>query len=331
MRDDGGVLICGEHSEGKLASVTRELIAVGRRLADALDQELSAVLLGSQVDAQLARESIYSGADTVYVIDDPLLSEYLPDACVAALERLVRDTKPDIVLFAQTSMGRDAAPRLAYRLDTGVTLDCVELAIDPETRLMRQTKPVYGGNAHAIYVCRSKPQMASVRPKTTTALERDEARTGAIIQFGGAICTAEIRTKLIRRVKEEMAGVKLEDADVVVCGGRGIGGPEGFARLEELARLLKGAVGATRPPCEIGWVPAHCQIGLTGRIVSPTLYVGVALSGSSQHLAGMSGSKHIVAINKDPDANIFSLAHFGVVGDYQKVLPAFFQKCKEDP
>ena len=139
MRDDGGVLICGEHSEGKLASVTRELIAVGRRLADALDQELSAVLLGSQVDAQLARESIYSGADTVYVIDDPLLSEYLPDACVAPLERLVRDTKPDIVLFAQTSMGRDAAPRLAYRLDTGVTLDCVELAIDPETRLMRQT------------------------------------------------------------------------------------------------------------------------------------------------------------------------------------------------
>jgi electron transfer flavoprotein alpha subunit len=329
--DYQGVLICGEYSEGKLASVTRELLAIGRRLADQLGEKLSAVLLGSAIDSQLTQEGISFGADTVYVIDAPLLSAYLADAYVAALERLVRNTKPDIVLFAQTSMGRDAGPRLAYRLDTGVTLDCIELVIDPETMLMCQTKPIYGGNGHAIYVCRSKPQIASVRPKTVLPLERDDARTGTIIQFDGAIDATAVRAKLIRRVKEEMAGVKLEDADVVVCGGRGIGGPEGFAQLEELARFLRGAVGATRPPCEVGWVPARCQIGLTGRIVSPSLYVGVALSGSSQHLAGMSGSRHIVAINTDPDANIFSLAHFGVKGDYRKVLPAFLEKCKEEP
>jgi electron transfer flavoprotein alpha subunit len=325
-----GVLICGEISEGNLSPITTELLGIGQSLADQLGQNLHAVLIGSGVDTKLAQDCIYFGANTVYVIDDPILKDYLTDSYVAALERLTREIKPDIMLFGQTSMGRDVGPRLAYRLNTGVTLDCIELLIDRETNLMQQTKPVYGGNANAIYVCQTKPQIASIRPKTMSPLERDEFRKGKIIFFVPNIKTTAIRGKVVERVKEQAAGIKLEDADVVVCGGRGIGGPEGFKQLEELAQLLQGAVGASRPPCEHEWVPEHCQIGLTGKIVSPKLYIGVALSGSSQHLAGISGSKNIVAINKDPKANIFSVAHYGVVGDYLKVLPAFIEKCKDE-
>jgi electron transfer flavoprotein alpha subunit len=157
--------------------------------------------------------------------------------------------------------------------------------------------------------------------------QKDESREGEITPFAPDVETSAIRGRLVERVKEEIAGIKLEDADVVVCGGRGIGGREGFEQLDELARLLQGAVGATRPACEEGWAQAHAQIGLTGKIVSPKLYIGVALSGSSQHLAGISGSKNIVAINKDPEANIFSVAHYGVVGDYRKILAAFIDKC----
>ena len=329
MSEYKGVLICGETLEDKLAGITMELLGIGRKLADELGQELSAVLIGSEIPKEIAQECIYFGADKVYVIDNPLFKDYLTDSYTAALEKLVREAKPDILLLGQTAMGRDLAPRLAYRLDTGVTLDCVELAIDPDTKLMLQTKPVYGGNAHAVYVCETKPQVATVRAKTMSPLERDESRKGEVIPFDAGIEPAAIRGKLVERVKEEVVGIRLEDADVVVCGGRGIGGPEGFKQLEELAQLLRGAVGATRPPCDNEWVPAHYQIGLTGKLVAPTLYIGVALSGSSQHLAGMSGSKNIVAINKDPEANIFSVAHYGVVGDYKKVLPAFIEKCKE--
>ncbi len=327
MAEYKGVLICGELLEGQLASITAELLGIGRKLADDLGQELSAVLIGSGI-SPAAQECIYYGADKVYVIDNPLLEEYLTDSYVSALEKLIREVTPDILLLGQTSMGRDLAPRLAYRLDTGVTLDCVDLAIDPDTKLMQQTKPVYGGNAQAVYVCEAKPQMATIRAKSMSPLERDESRKGEVVSFDPALETSAIRGKVVDRIKEEVVGIKLEDADIVVCGGRGIGGPEGFKQLEELAQLLKGAVGATRPPCDNEWVPPHYQIGLTGKLVAPTLYVGVALSGSSQHLAGMSGSKNIVAINKDPEANIFSVAHYGVVGDYKKVLPAFIEKCK---
>jgi electron transfer flavoprotein alpha subunit len=329
MRAHQGVLICGEILEGRLSSVTRELLGIGQRLADQLGQEVWAALIGSAIPAELAQECIYFGARRVYVVDNPLFRDYLTDSYVAALEKLVRELKPDILLFGQTSMGRDVAPRLAYRLDTGVTLDCIELSIDRETGLMQQTKPVYGGNAHAVYVCQAKPQIASIRPKSMPPAQRDESREGEVILRASDVEASLIRGRLVERVKEEIAGVKLEDADVVVCGGRGIGGREGFEKLEELARLLKGAAGATRPACEDGWAPALSQIGLTGKIVSPKLYLGVALSGSSQHLAGISGSKNIVAINKDPEANIFGVARYGVVGDYRKILAAFTDKCKE--
>lgn len=328
MAENKGVLTCSEFMEGRLASISLELLGIGRKLADDLGQELATILIGSGV-ADAAKEVIAFGADKVYVIDDPLLKDYQSDCYVAVMERVSRELAPNILLMGQTSMGRDLAPRLAFRLETGLSMDCVELSIDPETKLMVQTRPVYGGNAMAAMVCESSPQMATVRTKSMSPIERNDSRKGEVIILEAKVDPSIIRSKVIDRVKEEVVGVKLEDADVVVCGGRGIGSTEGFDPLQELAKLLGGAVGATRPPCDNNWVPATWQVGLTGKVVTPTIYFGIALSGSSQHLAGCSGSKSIIAINKDPEANIFKVAHYGVVGDYKKVLPTFIDKCKE--
>lgn len=328
MAKNEGVLIVGEISDGKLDRITTELLGIGRKVADDLGQELSAVLIGSEL-GDVANEAISFGADKVYVIDNPLFKGYVTDSYVAALEKLNNEIAPEILLLGHTSMGRDLASRLAFRLRTGVTLDCVDLAIDPDTKLLQKTKPVYGGNAMAVYVSESRPQMAAVRAKTMEPLEQDTSRKGEVMPFDPAVNEESVRAKVVDKLKEEVIGIKLEDADVVVCGGRGIGSAEAFQQLHELANMLNGAVGATRPPCDSGWVPDYYQIGLTGKLVSPTLYIGIALSGSSQHQAGMSGSKNIIAINKDPEANMFGIAHYGVVGDYEKILPAFMEKCKE--
>jgi electron transfer flavoprotein alpha subunit len=243
---------------------------------------------------------------------------------------VVKQVSPSILIMGTTSMGRDLAPRLAFRLDTAVSMDCVALEIDPGSKLLLQTRPVYGGNARAVFICEdSKPQMATVRAKAMDPKERDDARKGEVSTIEAGLDPSIIRTKVIDMVKEEVAGIKLEDAEVIVTGGRGIGSSEGFQELEPLAKALGAAIGATRPPCDNGWVPASLQVGLTGKIVSPTLYIAVALSGSSQHIAGCSGAKNIIAINKDPEANIFKEARFGVVGDYKKVLPAFTKKVQE--
>ncbi len=324
-----GVIVVGELSDGNLASITSELLGIGRRLADELEQELSAIFIGSEI-SETANEAIFFGADKVYIIDAPLFENYLTDSYVGALEKLDKQIAPEILLLGHTSLGRGLAPRLAFRLETGLIQDCVELSIDPEAKLLRKTKPVYGGNALATYVCQEgRPQMATIRAKVMEPSKQDVSRKGDIIPFNPELDEAAIRGKVIGKVKEEITGIKIEDANVIVCGGRGLGGSEPFQQLQELARMLNGAVGATRPPCDAKWCPAHYQIGLTGKLVSPSLYIGVALSGSSQHLAGMSGSKTIVAINKDPEANIFGIANYGVVGEHEKVLPAFMEKCKE--
>jgi len=324
-----GVIIGGELSDGNLASITTELLGIGRKLADELGQELSALFIGNEI-SQAADEAIFFGADKVYVIDMPLFKDYLTDSYVAAWGKLSKQITPEILLLGHTSLGRDLAPRLAFRLETGVTQDCVELSIDPETKLLQKTKPVYGGNALAIYVCQEgHPQMATIREKVMQPLKRDTSRKGEVISFDPGLDETTIRGKVIGKVKEEVTGIKLEEADVVICGGRGLGGPEPFKQLEELARMLNGAVGATRPPCDAKWVPSYYQIGLTGKLISPSLYIGIALSGASQHQAGILGSKTIVAINRDPEANIFRLAHYGVVSEYEKVLPAFIAKCRE--
>lgn len=328
MAENKGVLIFCETKEGKLAAIATELLGCGRKLADDLGQELAAVLVGSGL-AELAKEAIAYGADKVYVVDDPQLKDYQTDSYLSVMEKVIGQAAPQILLMGQTSIGRDLAPRLAFRFNTAASLGCLELAIDPQTKRLLQTKPVYGGNAQAVFTTDSFPQIATVRAKAMTPLEPDPSRKGEVVKIDAALDPSAIRTRVLEKVAEKVEGIKLEDAEVVVCGGRGIGNAEGFAQLEELAKMLKGAVGATRPPCDNEWVPSGAQIGLTGKIVAPELYIAVALSGSSQHMSGCSGSKTIVAINKDPEANIFREARFGLVGDWKKALPAFTEKLKE--
>ena len=323
-----GVLVFGEILDGKLASVTAELLGCGRKLAGDLGQELSTVLAGSGI-AGVAQQAIAYGADRVYVVDNQLLADYQTEPYVAVLEKVVKQADPRIVLLSQTAVGRDLAPRLAFRLGTAATMDCIGVAVDPETKKLVPTKPVFGGNARATFSYETDPQVATVRAKAVAALDPDPARKGEVISFDAGLDPAMVRAKVVQKIKEEVKGVKLEEAPIVVSGGRGMGGIEGFKELDELAKLLKGAVGASRPACDSSWISDTSQVGLTGKIVTPDLYIAVAISGSSQHMAGCSGAKVIVAINKDPEANIFKEARFGVVGDWKKVLPAFTQKVKE--
>ena len=328
MAENKGVMVYSEVTEGKLTAITTELLGCGRKLADGLGQELSAVLVGSNI-SDLTKEAIAFGADKVYVVDDPLLKDYQTDSYVSTMEKVMKQVMPQIFIMGQTSIGRDLAPRLAFRLGTAASLDCVELAIDPSSKLLQQTRPVYGGNARAVFTSEYSPQVVTVRAKAMSPLGRDDSRKGEVIVIKADLDPTAIRTKVLEKVPEKVAGMKLEDARVIVSGGRGIGGAEGFEQLRELATVMKGAVGASRPPCDNGWVSDGLQVGLTGKIVAPDLYIAVALSGSSQHMSGCSGSKTIVAINKDPEANIFRVAHFGVVGDWKTVLPAFTNKVKE--
>ncbi len=327
MTEYKGVMVFAEATEKGLQATAKELLGVGRKLADALHEELAAVIAGSDI-TDSAPEAITLGADIVYVVDDPLLKDYQTDACTAVMEKLARQTMPRILLLGQTSTGRDLAPRLAFRLGTVATTDCVELAIDSELRLL-QTRPVYGGNALATFTSEYRPQIATIRAKVYSPPKPDNSRQGKTVTVDAGLEPSAIRIRIVSRVQEVAGGMRLEDASVIVAGGRGIGGADGFRELGELARLLKGAVGATRPPCDNGWVTDSAQIGLTGKIVAPDLYLAVALSGSSQHISGISGAKNVIAINKDPEANIFRVARFGVVGDWKKVLPAFTVRVKE--
>jgi electron transfer flavoprotein alpha subunit len=328
MADYKGVMIYCEISEGKLPSITHQAMGFGRRLADDLGQELCAVLVGSGVGA-FAQDAVALGADRVFVVDDPLLKEYQTDAYVSVMESVVRQVMPRIFIMGQTSIGRDLAPMLAFRLETTATLDCVGLAIDPETRRLLRIKNVFGGNAQATFTSDAYPQIATVRDKVIEPPEPDASRQGEIVAIAAGLDPVAIRTTLLKKVTEDEGGIRLEDATVVVSGGRGIGNAEGFKQLQELAALLKGAVGASRPPCDNRWVPSNLQVGITGKIVNPDLYIAVALSGSIQHLSGCAQAKKIIAINKDPKASIFNYADFGVVGDWKKVLPAFRDKLKE--
>ncbi|MDD5127124.1 MAG: electron transfer flavoprotein subunit alpha/FixB family protein [Dehalococcoidales bacterium] len=328
MADNKGVMVFCEVANGKLAGIATEGLGAGRKLADALGEELAAVLIGTGVSA-LAEEAIKYGANKVYVVDDPLLNEYHNDAFIAVMDKVARQANPQIILMGQTSIGRDLAPRLAFRLGTSATLDCIELAIDPATKRLLQTKPVYGGNARAIFTMDTNPQIATTRIKAMTPLAPDAARKGEVIKVDAGLQPSAIKAKMLQKVKEEIEGIKLEDAQIVISGGRGIGGPDGFKVLAELAKPLKAATGASRPPCDNGWVPSTMQVGLTGKIIAPEVYFAIAISGSSQHMSGCSGSKNIIAINKDPEANIFREARFGVVGDWKKVVPALTTKVKE--
>jgi len=329
MANHKGILVCGEIAQGKLAPITIELLGVGRKLANELGEDQSVLLMGSQAGG-LGQEAIAYGADKVYVAGEGLLDDYNSDAYTQVAADLCRKELPSIVLLGHTDVGCDLAPRLNGRLGGGLSMDCVALSIDPSTKLLVSTRPVFGGNAQATMMSRSaRPQMATLRLKTVPPAERNESLQGQVIPVDSKIDPSAIKVKVVERIKEEVEGVKLEDAEVVVAGGRGMGSAQNWEMIKELARVLNGAVGATRPPCDEGWAPVSLQIGQSGKVINPKLYIAVALSGAMSHISGCLGSKCIVAINKDKEANIFNVAHFGIVGDYKEVLPALTAKLKE--
>src|SRR5512139_2012887 len=329
MSNHKGVLVCGEIADGKIAPITIELLGVGRKLANDLREELSTLLMGSKTGG-LGQEAIAYGADNVYVAEDPFLDQYNSDAYTQVAAEVCRKALPSIMLLGHTDAGCDLAPRLNGRLGGGLAMDCMELSVDPATKFLVSTRAVFGGNAHAKMVSKSaRPQMSTLRPKVVPPAERNDARQGQVIPVEGKVDPSALKVKVVERIKEEVEGVKLEDADIVVSGGRGIGSAKNWDMVKELARVLGGAVGATRPACDAGWAAVTLQVGQSGKVVSPKLYVGVALSGAMSHIAGCLGSKVIVAINKDKEANIFNVAHFGIVGDYKEILPALSAKLKE--
>jgi electron transfer flavoprotein alpha subunit len=324
-----GVWVFAEQRKGKVASVVYELLGEGRKLADKLGQPLAAVLLGSGVEDQ-ADELIHYGADEVYLVDHPQLEHFHDDSYAQVLTDLINEHKPNIVLTGATAVGRSFIPKVAVRLSTGLTADCTQLEIDPETKLLRQTRPAFGGNIMATILCpHSRPQMATVRHKVMKKAGCDMKRKGQVITKKITAQQLKLRTRLLKVVEEVTDTVNLAEADIIVSGGRGLGKAENFQLIEELAKALGGAVGASRAAVDAGWIPYSHQVGQTGKTVCPKLYIACGISGAIQHLAGMQSSDVIVAINIDPEAPIFDVATYGIVGDLFEVVPALTQRFKE--
>jgi electron transfer flavoprotein alpha subunit len=323
-----GVWFWVEQFEGHASGISWEMAGKGRELANQLGTTLTACVLGHDVEA-IASEAIAFGADRVFLTEDPTLARYRTDPYAAVMVDLVTRYKPEILLMGASSRGRDLAGSVATRLVTGLTADCTALDIDPETRLLRQTRPAFGGNIMATILCPNhRPQMATVRHRVFEIPSPDSERQGQIVHEKALLSEDEIATKVIDFVREE-GGVNLADARIIVSGGRGVKGPEGFAPLYELAKVLGGAVGASRASVDAGWIPYAHQVGQTGRTVRPDLYIACGISGAIQHLAGMRTAKVIVAINKDPEAPIFEVAHYGIVGDLFEVVPALTEAFRK--
>ena len=323
-----GVLVVGELNGDALQSITGELLAAGRGIGDASGEEVAVVLLnGSEAAGQAA---IALGADKAYLAQDDVLADLQLDAQVAALAKVCDEAQPSVVLIGRTLSGRDVGPRLAFRLGVGLAQDCLEVAADGDSGKVVAVRPVYGGNALAkVTFPDASPQMVVMRGKAYEPLDADESRTGEIAVVNTELDPSVVKARLVETVRQESEGVRLEDANIVIGGGRGLGGPEPFDQLEDLAGLLGGAVGASRAVCDAGWLDHSYQVGLTGKTITPDLYITVGISGASQHMAGCSASKNIVAINRDEDANIFKSASFGVVGDWKNVLPSFIETVRE--
>lgn len=323
-----GVWVFAEQRNGKLKSVAYELVSQGRKLADVLGTELCAVCFGHSIDG--TKELIHYGADKVYLADDPALADCPEDLYTAQLVNLIRRYQPEILLAGATSLGRSFIPRVAALLETGLTADCTGLEIDSETKLLLQTRPTFGGNVMATITCRNqRPQMATVRPRVFKKGTPDINRQGQIIKIDFDKRAVTSRTKLISFVEDLTEKVKLEDTDIIVSGGRGLGKPENFQLISELAEVLGAAVGSSRPPVDEGWIPYSHQVGQTGKTVCPKLYIACGISGAVQHLAGMQTSEIIVAINEDPNAPIFEVATYGIVGDLFEIVPRLIAKLKE--
>lgn len=333
MAGEKGILIGGETpSSGGRAGITLELLTIGRKLAEELQQELGVLLLGDGISEAEGQEAIAHGADKVYIINDPQLASFHPDAFAAATEKALHDLKPSIFLMGRTEIGQDVAPMVGFRLRAGVAMDCVDLKLDHATKKLVMVRPVYGGNAQAHFMCGDVSlQIATVRPKSQDPAPRQEGRHGTVEFLSADLSPSVKRSDWVAYNKwESTSGVALAVAEVVVSGGRGLGSAEAYKdAIEATANLFNGAAGASKACCDAGFAPPVNQVGLTGQRVSPKLYIAVAISGASQHIAGMGTSKNIVAINKDPDANIFKVARYGIVADYKQVMPAFIKKCRE--
>lgn len=317
------ILVIGETEAGALTAATAELLGAANRLTAALGGDAALALIGADLAA--AEAAGPAGASTVYRAADASLAQYQTDACLPVAQQIVEQDAPQVVLMAQSSMGRDLAPRLATRLGSAAAMDALGLEVEGDR--VKVTRSCYGGNARQVVTVKTDPQVITVRAKSQDPLEPDASRSATIVDVTPA--GADVRARVTAKDAAESEGVRLEDAEIVVSGGRGLGGPEAFGDLEQLAGVLGAAVGSSRAACDLGWYPPSQQVGLTGTVVSPTLYLAIAISGASQHMAGCGGSKNIVAINKDPDAAIFAFSRFGIVDDYKKVLPALESALKD--
>ena len=318
-----------EGHEGRLRAVSYELLTRGRSLADKLGTDLAAVVLGKDVDRADIQGLILRGADKVYLAEDPMLEHFLVEPYVNVLQHLIERYRPEIVIAGATTVGRTLMPCVAVRIPTGLTADCTGLDVEPETGNLLQTRPAIGGNIMAtIKTPEHRPQMATVRPKSTRVPASVEGRKGEVIpvQLPRELLSSRVERLGFRSTQQEEANI--QDADKVVSGGRGLKKGDNFPLIWELAEKLGAAVGASRDAVDRGWVSYPHQVGLSGKTVTPELYFAVGISGSIQHLAGMKTAEHIVALNSDPDAQIFQVSDFGIVGDLFEVVPVLIEELE---
>jgi len=324
MASNKTALVIGELTDtGSLDSITGELLAAASRVTD----NIECLLLGAGAN-EAGQQAIQLGATKVHTSEDALLTNINVDAMVEASHQAATQIDPAIVLVGKTLIGRDLAPRLAFRFDVPLVQDCVDIAVDDADRVIA-TRPVYGGNALAKLVCSKDPQVIAMRPKTFDPLPADASRSGEVVQISLSLDASVQKVNQVERITEEQEGEKLEEARVVVSVGRGIAGPENLPAFESLAKTMGAALGASRAVVDAGWLDHSYQVGLTGKSIAPELYLTWAISGASQHMAGCTNAKNIVAVNKDPDCNIFKESRFGVVGDWEKVLPGFAAMLSE--
>ena len=329
LSDYKGIWVFAEQRDGKVMSVAYELLGEGRKLADVLQEELCAVLVGDKLDG-VPEELIASGADKVYFASDPLISHYRNEFYTKVIVDLINQYKPGIFLIGATTTGRSLAPRIAARIKTGLTADCTALDIDREKKTLLQTRPAFGGNIMATIISPNhRPQMATVRPKVMKRAVKQDGRNGEVINVKPKISARDALTQILKLIKVEDKVVDLQEADIIISGGRGLGRAENFSLIRELAEAIGGAVGASRATVDAGWIPSYHQVGQTGKTVCPKLYIACGISGAVQHLVGMQGSETIVAINKDQNAPIFQVATYGIVGDLFEIVPLLTKKLKE--
>lgn len=329
MQENQGVWVFIEVNDGKIEGVSLELLGAGRKLADKLEVPLAGVMLGEGV-MPLANEVIYAGADQVYVVDHPVLKDYRTESFMKGVCILAEKYKPEIFLYGATPNGKDLASAVATDLSTGLTADTTMLDVDVEKRLLEASRPAFGGNIMATILCKKhRPQMATVRPKVMKALEADSGRKGVIIEEELELREEDMRTKVLKIVKDVTKKASLAEAHVIVAGGKGMGDIQGFQLIHELAEVIGASVGGTRDVVEAGWLKHEQQVGQTGETVTPKIYFAIGISGAIQHVEGMKNSELIIAINKDPNAPIFDVATYGIVGDALEIIPKLIKQFKE--